>query len=185
MNKKGFSVRTVVAIGIGSALFFVLMRFVAIPTGIPNTTFNLAYAILALFAGIFGPVAGLLIGLIGHTLTDLTWGYGIWWSWVVSSALFGLFMGLFSGRYKIDAGEFGGKQIVLFNVVQLLSNLVVWVGIAPTLDILIYQEPVEKVYLQGLVAGGLNALVVLVVGTLLALGVSKTRTKAGSLSADD
>ncbi|MDD4462543.1 MAG: ECF transporter S component, partial [Eubacteriales bacterium] len=41
----------VVATGIGAALFFVLMRFVAVPSGIPNTTLNLAYAILALFAG--------------------------------------------------------------------------------------------------------------------------------------
>jgi energy-coupling factor transport system substrate-specific component len=65
MENKIFSVRTVVAIGIGAAIFFVLMRFVAIPSGIPNSTFNLAYGILALFAAIFGPIAGLLIGLIG------------------------------------------------------------------------------------------------------------------------
>ena len=31
------NVKTIVAIGIGAALFFVLGRFVAIPSGIPNT----------------------------------------------------------------------------------------------------------------------------------------------------
>ena len=184
MKNKIFSVRTVVAIGIGAAIFFVLMRFVAIPTGIPNTTFNLAYGILALFAAIFGPIAGLLIGLIGHALTDLTWGYGIWWSWVIASAAFGFIVGVFFKLYKIEEGEFGIKQLVGFNVVQIIANLVAWVGIAPTLDILIYQEPAEKVYLQGLVAGGLNIAVVLIVVSLLALGYSKTRIKAGSLSAD-
>ncbi|GHU10276.1 hypothetical protein FACS1894151_09500 [Spirochaetia bacterium] len=72
MNKKLISVRTVVAIGIGAALMFVLMRFVAIPSGVPNTTLNWSSAIVAIFAGVFGPVAGLLIAFIGHALTDLT-----------------------------------------------------------------------------------------------------------------
>ena len=34
---KKFSVKTIVAIGIGAALFFVLGRFVAIPSPVPNT----------------------------------------------------------------------------------------------------------------------------------------------------
>jgi energy-coupling factor transport system substrate-specific component len=48
----------------------------------------------------------------------------------------------------------------------------------------VYQEPSDKVYLQGLVAGGLNALVVLILGTILLVGYSKTRVKAGSLKAE-
>ena len=63
MEKKLISVKTVVAIGIGSALMFVLMRFVAIPSGVPNTNLNLGIAVLSVFAAIFGPLAGLLIGL--------------------------------------------------------------------------------------------------------------------------
>ena len=38
---KNSSIKTVVAIGIGAALFFVLGRFVAIPSPIPNTNFCL------------------------------------------------------------------------------------------------------------------------------------------------
>ena len=37
MNKK-FSVKTIVAIGIGAALFFVCGRFIAIPSPVPNTS---------------------------------------------------------------------------------------------------------------------------------------------------
>jgi len=74
MGKKVISIKTVVAIGIGAALMFVLMRFVAVPSGVPNTNLNLGIGILSIFAAIFGPVAGFLIGFIGHTLTDLTWG---------------------------------------------------------------------------------------------------------------
>ena len=41
---KNTSIKTVVAIGIGAALFFVLGRFVAIPSGVPNTNISLQYA---------------------------------------------------------------------------------------------------------------------------------------------
>ena len=47
---KKMSIKTVVAVGIGAALFFVLARFVSIPSGIPNTSICLQYAVLALFA---------------------------------------------------------------------------------------------------------------------------------------
>ena len=184
MGKNVISVKTVVAIGIGAALMFVLMRFVAIPSGVPNTNLNLGIAILTFFAAVFGPIAGLLIGFIGHTLVDLTWGWGVWWTWVIADALYGLAIGIFWKMYKIEEGEFGIRQAVIFNIVQIAANILAWVAIAPTLDILIYQEPSDKVYLQGLVAGGLNILVVLILGTLLAFGYSKTRTKAGSLKAD-
>jgi energy-coupling factor transport system substrate-specific component len=183
MGNKVISIKTVVAIGIGAALMFVLMRFVAIPSGIPNTNINLGIGILSIFAAIFGPVAGLLIGFIGHTLVDLTWG-SVWWTWVIADALYGLMIGFFWKFYKIEDGEFGVKQAVLFNCIQIGANLIAWVAIAPTLDILIYQEPADKVYLQGLVAGGANIAVVLILGTLLAIGYSKTRTKAGSLKAE-
>ena len=70
---KNSSIKTVVAVGIGAALFFVLGRFVAIPSGIPNTNISLQYAILGMLGGMYGPVAGGLIGFIGHTLIDLSW----------------------------------------------------------------------------------------------------------------
>ena len=184
MEKKVISAKTAAAIGIGAALLFVLMRFVAIPSGVPNTTLNLGIAVLAIFAAVFGPIAGLLIGFIGHFLNDLTAGWGVWWTWVVGSALFGCVVGFFWKLYRIEEGGFGVKQMVIFNAIQIAANILVWVVIAPTLDIFIYQEPSDKVYLQGLVAGSLNAVVILILGTLLAFGYSRTRSKAGSLKAE-
>jgi len=183
MEKKLISVKTVVAIGIGAALMFVLMRFVAVPSGVPNTNLNLGIAVLSVFAAIFGPLAGFLIGFIGHTLTDLTWG-SVWWTWVIADALYGFAVGIFWKFYKLEEKDFGVKEAVIFSGVQILANLLAWAVIAPTLDILIYKEPSDKVYLQGLVAGGLNIAVVLILGTLLAFGYSKTGSKAGSLKAE-
>ncbi|MDR1072477.1 MAG: ECF-type riboflavin transporter substrate-binding protein [Treponema sp.] len=180
MRNKLISVKTMVAIGIGSAIMFVLMRFVTLPSGIPNTNLNLSPAIVAVFAAVFGPIAGLFVGFIGHTLTDLTWG-SPWWSWIIADALFGLLLGVFWRLYKVNEGKFGVLQVLIFNVVQILANAIAWIVVAPALDILIYQEPQDKVFLQGAVAGALNAVVILILGAALLLGYSQTRVKAGSL----
>ena len=53
--------------------------------------------------------------------------------------------------------------------------------VAPTLDIVIYAEPANKVYLQGIVAGISNMITVGIIGTILLVLYSKTRVKQGSL----
>lgn len=185
MNKKSqLSIMSIVAIGIGAALFFVLGRFVAIPTPIPNTTINIQYAILAVFTVIFGPVVGLLTGFIGHTLIDLTWG-SPWWSWIIASAVFGLIMGFAKKFIDQGNGKFGVREITIFNVVQVIGHLVAWGLVAPGLDILIYNEPIDKLFVQGAFAGVMNAISTGVVGTILLIAYAKTKTSAGSLQKED
>ena len=93
---KNSNSKTFVAVGIGAALFFVLGRFVAIPSPVPNTNISLQYAVLGLLAAMYGPVAGALSGCIGHALIDLSWGGIPWWSWVIASACSGVVVGLFA-----------------------------------------------------------------------------------------
>lgn len=176
------TIQTIVAIGIGSAVFAILGRFGSIPSGIPDTNIETTYAFLSLIALIYGPIAGVLVGLIGHTLKDWLFYGSPWFSWVIASGVVGLLIGLASRQISIRQGVFGTKEIIRFNVYQIVANLVAWLVIAPTLDILIYAEPVDKVYVQGLVAGIANIVTVAVIGTLLALAYSKTRTQKGSLS---
>ena len=52
------SIKTIVAIGIGAAVFMILGRFGSIPSGIPNTNIETCYAFLALMAVLYGPIAG-------------------------------------------------------------------------------------------------------------------------------
>ena len=174
---KKMSIKTVVAVGIGAALFFVLARFVAIPSGIANTSICLQYAVLALFAILYGPVAGGLIGFIGHTLGDLSWGGSPWWSWVLASAMVGVIIGLVSK--KID--RFGKKELITFVLTTLVAMAISWVVVAPVLDIVIYAEPAKKVFVQGLVAGASNFVTTVVIGGLLMLAYTKTIAKSGSL----
>lgn len=181
MNKtQKFGVRTIVAIGIGAAIYFLLARFVSIPI-FSNTYLSFQYAVLGFFSAIFGPIAGLLIGLIGHALADFT-GYGLWWSWILTSAIVGCATGLLMRSNRIDEGEFDKKNIVKFVVGSILIHAVAWIGIAPTLDILIYAEPANKVYVQGITAALSNGILTAIIGTLLILAYSKTRTKTGSLN---
>lgn len=180
MNSK-LNIKTIVAIGIGAAVFMILGRFAAIPTGIPNTELATVYAFLALMAVIYGPVAAFSIGFIGHTLKDLT-AYGSpWFSWIIASAFVGLIIGLASKKININEGEFGKKQIITFNIYQIIANAIAWGIIAPTLDIVIYAEPLGKLYLQGAFAGISNIIVVGVLGTILLYSYAKTKVKKGSL----
>lgn len=112
---KKFSVKSIVAIGIGAALFFVLGRFVAIPSPVPNTNISTQYGLLAFMALVYGPVVGGLIGFIGHTLIDLTYG-SPWFSWIIASAVFGILVGFSAKLLKIDENEIGKKGLIKFNI---------------------------------------------------------------------
>ena len=182
---RKFTVKTIVAIAIGAALFFVLGRFVAIPSPVPNTNISIQYGLLAFIAAVFGPLAGALAGLIGHFFIDFSFGWGVWWSWVIASAVFGCLMGIFSSRLKVDEGEFGVKGIITFNVAQAISHALAWIGVAPCLDILMFQEPVNKVFLQGVTGSIINIITTAIVGTLLCIAYSKTIPKKGSLKEEN
>ena len=178
---KKFSVKTIVAIGIGAAMFFVLGRFVSIPSFIPNTNITTQYGLLAFLSVVFGPVAGALIGLIGHALIDFSYG-GIWWSWVIASAVFGLLMGIFTKTMKIEEGELGKKGLIKFNIAQVISHAISWIVVANVLDVLMYSEPLDKIFAQSLFATVGNSISSIIVGSLLCVAYAATKTKAGSLT---
>ena len=165
-----------VVIVIGAALMFVLMRFAQINIGVESAHINFGIAILAAFAATFGPIVGLLIGLIGVALTGFSWG-GIWWSGVISSAIFGCVIGYFWKSFKIKAGGFGLKECLRFNVIQIITNILVWIFIARTLDMSIFKAPFSWVIQQGFTTAAIYSAVVLVFGSLLCFGYSKYKSK--------
>lgn len=180
--KDILSIKKIVAIGIGAAVFMILGRFASIPTVVPNTYIETNYAFLALISVIYGPVVGFLVGFIGHTLKDLLAGGSPWFSWILGSGFLGLSIGLIANKLKVNEGEFKVKEIIIFNIVQILGNIIAWMVIAIGLDTIIYAEPFNKIYFQGITASILNAISVGVIGTILIYTYSKTRVKKGSLN---
>ena len=109
------SAKTVVVIAIGAALYGIggLPMF-----GIPvfaNTTLKPAMAVLALFSVLYGPIVGFLVGFIGHWVTDLFAGWGVWLTWVLGSGIVGMIIGLFPilTKKRIESGLFDKKDSYL------------------------------------------------------------------------
>ena len=184
MKKKlfGFNTKTLVGTALGAALFTVLFMYVKIPTGIPETQIQSAYGIGGFFAAMFGPIAGLLIAFIGHALSDIVQYGSAWWSWVIASGVAGFVMGMAYSKLRVDEGILTGKDILVYNIWQVIGNAFAWIVVAPVLDIVVYSEPVELVFTQGLVAALTNAISAGVIGTILLVLYSKTRAKKGSLT---
>lgn len=181
---KNNSIKTVVATGIGAALFVVIGLLISIPTPVPNTYIQLQYAVQSLLSILFGPVVGFLVGLIGHAFKDSIQYGSLWWSWIISSGIYGLALGFAKNRLRVSEGIFTTKDIISFNLFQLVANAVAWGLVAPTLDILVYSEPANKVYLQGLIAGAANSVTVAIGGTILLAIYARTQTQNNSLSKD-
>ena len=141
----------------------------AIPSPVPNVNICVQYGLLAFMAAVYGPIAGALIGFIGHTLIDFSFGWGIWWSWVIASGVFGLLMGVAARKLKLEEGEMGKKGMIKFNVANVLY-------------VLMFQEPLNKILLQSFVSTASNSLTTAIVGSLLCVAYAATKTKAGSLT---
>jgi len=173
--------KTIVATGLGAALWLLLSMYVKVPSPIPETSLMTAYGLGAFFAVLYGPVAGALIAFIGHALSDAIQYGSPWWSWVIASGISGFIFGLAYKRTGVEEGVFKLKDIITFNVIQIIGNLFAWLIVAPVLDILIYKEPVKLVFTQGAVAGGMNIITVAIIGTLLLVAYAATKTRKGSL----
>ena len=108
MNLK-FDTKTIVATGLGAAVFLVLFMYVKIPSPVPETNLQIAYGVSSFFAAVFGPLAGFLVAFVGHALNDFI-SYGSpWWSWVFASGASALITGLCSGKVApaVESGECG------------------------------------------------------------------------------
>ncbi|HEN0708922.1 TPA: ECF-type riboflavin transporter substrate-binding protein [Streptococcus agalactiae] len=178
------TIKKVVATGIGAALFIIIGMLVNIPTPIPNTNIQLQYAVLALFAVIYGPGVGFFTGFIGHALKDSIQYGSPWWTWVLVSGLLGLMIGFFAKKLAIQLSGMTKKDLLLFNVVQVIANLIGWSVVAPYGDIFFYSEPASKVFAQVFLSSLVNSITIGVGGTLLLLAYAKSRPQKGSLSKD-
>lgn len=175
------STKTVVAAGLGAAIFTLLFTFVKVPSPVPQTSFMTAYGFAGFLAALYGPIAGALAAFVGHAISDALQYGSPWWSWVIASGLTGFIFGFAYGLTKVEEGEFGARDAVKFNVIQVVANLISWLLVAPVLDIVIYAEPANKVFIQGVAASVMNIVSTGVIGTALLIVYARTRPRKGAL----
>ncbi|MFA6689508.1 MAG: ECF-type riboflavin transporter substrate-binding protein [Sphaerochaetaceae bacterium] len=177
-------VKMVVVVAIGAALYG-LGGLIGIPI-FANTTIKPAMAILALFAGVYGPIVGFLVGFLGHWITDLFAGWGVWFTWVLGSGIVGIVIGLFpmfTGK-KLDEGVFGGKQVGIFILLSFIGNFVGY-SISAILDYFLFAEPLNKVVTQQLLIAFVNTVVIAILGSLLMMLIARRNKNNSNLSLDE
>lgn len=170
MNKHLY---LMIVAALGIAMFFVIGKFVAIPTPIPNFSLFLQYAVLIVFSFYFGPTVGFSIGFLGHLLIDTFSGYGLWFSWIISSGIFGLLVGLTSKIINKWVNPFKVTKMLLFSLFTTIAGAICWILIAPVGDLLFYQEPYDVVALEGVVAFATNVVTALGIGIPLIYGLKR------------
>ena len=157
---KNSNSKTFVAVGIGAALFFVLGRFVAIPSRCPTPT-----SACSTRCSVCWPLCTALWPapdrLHRPCLIDLSWGGIPWWSWVIASAFTGVVVGLFAKKLNVQEGDFNKRKVATFAIANVVAHAIAWIVVAPVLDILIYAEPANKVFAQGAFAAVSNIITLL------------------------
>lgn len=181
MGKSSLSklspVKMVVLVAIGTALYG-LGGLLSVPV-FANTYLKPAMAVLALWAAVFGPVVGFLVGLLGHFITDLCYG-SVWWTWALGSGIVGILIGLYPmiTKKSLEDGIFGVKEIVIFIVLSFAANFVGYL-ISAILDFFLFAEPLNKVITQQLITAFSNTVCIGVIGSILMALIAK-RNVAGS-----
>ena len=123
------------------------------------------------FFGTFWALVPPLVAIVLALITKETY----------TSLFVGIVVGLFAEKLNVNEGEFSKKDVVTYAIANVIAHAVAWIGVAPVLDILIYAEPVDKVFAQGAMAAVANILTAVIVGALLIAAYTKTIAKKGSL----
>jgi energy-coupling factor transport system substrate-specific component len=169
--------RMLIATAVGAVLFTVLSRYVSLPTPIEGTYFFPSYALLGLFATLFGPISGALISLAGMVTVGILLN-NIFLSYTIASVICGFIYGFAKKYVHADRGEFGYDSIIAYNVTQIVGNLAAWAVAAPVLELLFNPgRPPDEVFLQGITASFVDILSAEFIGTPLLFAYSRIRKK--------
>jgi energy-coupling factor transport system substrate-specific component len=130
----GISVRKIVYMAIGAALYGVLSvptNFLQLPG---NISIRPAIVIPLFFGAVFGPWVGLFSGAVGNFIGDLISGYGVFWNWDVGNGLIGFIAGL---AMYITWGNYKSTRSIVIAEVFAAIGVVVGIAVAAYSDIVV------------------------------------------------
>jgi energy-coupling factor transport system substrate-specific component len=167
-----WNTKTIVTVAIGAALFGVLMVYASFPI-FANTYVTAAMLIPVIVGAMFGPVAAMVAAGVGNIVADLIGGWGVWFDWSVGNALAGFFVGLLAVYgARITDGYFKVKHAIIYALVVIVSQFVIYVAIVPILSFVFYGGELNFALLQGSFAALGNSIVLIVIGLPLLFGMS-------------
>lgn len=176
MNKKLSKIQSIAVYAMGAALFVVVGC--ALPIPIPNTTahIDLGYAVMSIFAYLFGPIAGLAVGGLGRFLEDMIL-FGSIGSpgWLIASICIGLLIG-FIFKWSKQRGKSTVCKIISLLCI-LLVNAVFLIGFAPFISSIWNGVPYVAKLPSGISAFITNSISIIVIGLPIAKILEKNKHK--------
>lgn len=172
MKKKSFvqllvgewNTTTIVTVGVGAALFGVLMCYGGIQV-FTNTNLTTAMIVPVVVGAMYGPVPAAVAAGVGNVIADLIGGWGIYPAWAIANAVAGCFIGalpLYGAR--ITEGKFDVKHLVWYIVCVVVGNAVAFGFVAQAFTVILEGGDMNVSLIQGVYASVGNILVELVIG---------------------
>ena len=174
--------KTIVGVAIGVALFGVLMDYASIKV-FTNTNLTLAMIVPVIVGGLFGPLPAAIACGLGNVLADLIGGWGMWFDWSVGNAVLGFIVGCLKlYGADIENGKFDVKHMIIHAVCCIVGNALAFGVITPIMTTLFYQSDLEITFIQSLVGGASNVLVLVVAGIPILKALAARNAKATNLT---
>ena len=180
-----WSTATIVSVGIGAALFGVLMNFASVQ--VFTNTYVSACMIIPVFIGaLYGPIPACITMFIGNMVADLIGGWGFWFDWSIGNGILGLFIGalpLYGAR--ITEGIFKVPQMIIYVVCCILGNVVAFGLITPVMTYLLYAADLEITFIQAGFTAIANSIILVLVGLPVLILLTNRFKKHGDLIEED
>ena len=122
--------RTIVAVAIGAALFWVLRNYGGIPV-FTNTSLTTAMIVPVVVGALYGALPAAVAAGVGNVIADLIGGWGLWFDWSVGNLVAGCFVGF--GAFVLMR-RFNVKNVILYIMLVVLGNAVAFGVVTPSLS---------------------------------------------------
>ena len=190
MKKKSFAqllvgewnTTTIVTVGVGAALFGVLMCYGGIQV-FTNTNLTTAMIVPVVVGAMYGPVPAAVAAGVGNVIADLIGGWGQYPAWSIANAVAGLFIGalpLYGAR--ITEGKFDLKHAIIYVICVMVGNAIAFGVVAQAFTVVFEGGDMNVSLIQGFTASGSNMLVEILIGLPVIFLLTKRYASRTNLS---